>query len=113
MEESANTHVSGDSAEVAAHQILKLIANMPGAIGRLRAARIIGGFEIPFSEETPPEMLEQYSIDLGWPLREYAALVDAMIGGGLITQTSGARPTLVLTRAGFMALVALESGALA
>ena len=98
-------------AEVAAHAVLRLVADMPGRIGRLRAARIVGGFAIPFREETPPEVLELYCARPSWTLREVVTLVDALIDGGLIDQAAGARSTLVLTRAGFMALTALETKA--
>jgi hypothetical protein len=50
-----------------------------------------------------------YSVELDWPLRELTRLVDALISGRLVTQTPGPRPVLVLTRAGFRALEALDA----
>jgi len=35
-------------------------------------------------------------------------LIDALLNGGLLAQTTGQRPTLALTRAGFRALDTLD-----
>lgn len=98
----------GNTSEAGAISVLRLVADFPGEFGRLRASRICGGFPVPTSDAHPPTLMARYSNSLGWPLREFIALTDALIQGGLITQTSGMRPTLVLTRAGFRALTALE-----
>ena len=95
-------------AEAAAHAALRLIAEHPGQMGRLRAARIIGGYPVPHRDEQDAIELAQYAIELDWPLREITRLVDALISGRLVVQTSGPRPVLVLTRSGFRALEALE-----
>lgn len=111
VEPGAGDEAHSLAAEAGAHAVLRLVCDLPGSMGRLRVARVVGGFSVPFREETPPELLARYAVELGWPLREVIALVDAMLDGGLLVQTIGARPTLVLTRAGFLALHALEHGA--
>lgn len=101
----------GGSAEEGAHQLLRLVGDRPGDCGRLRAARIIGGYPIPYRDDADRAELSKYAVPLDMPLREITRLVDAMIAGALIVQTPGPRPTLVLTRAGFRVLEALEAGA--
>jgi hypothetical protein len=98
------------SAEAAAHALLRLLADHPARMGRMRAARIIAGRPVPEQQPVTSEdgSLERYSVSLSWPLREVVALVDAMIEGGLLVQSMGARPTLALTEAGFLALQALD-----
>ena len=98
-------------SEAAAHSLLRLVAEHPGYMGRLRAARIVGGYAVPHRDEQEAETLAQFAVQLDWPLREITRLVDALITGRLMTQTPGQRPVLVLTRAGFRALEALEGGA--
>ncbi|MCW2955151.1 MAG: hypothetical protein JWO69_20 [Thermoleophilia bacterium] len=98
------------STEAAAHALLRLIADQPGQMGRLRAARIIGGYAVPHRDEEEAARLTRYSIQLDWPLREIVRLVDALINGSLLAQTAGPRPVLVLTRSGFAALGVLEGG---
>lgn len=89
-------------AETAAHSLLQLVCDRPGQMGRLRAARVISGFHIAYREDEDAESFSKYAVPaLDWPLREVTRLVDAMIEGGLVAQTPGPRPTLVLTRAGF------------
>lgn len=95
-------------AEAVAHALLRLVADLPGQMGRLRAARIIGGYPVPHRDEQDATRLDRYAIRIDWPLRETTRLVDALISGGLVAQTVGPRPVLVLTRAGFHALEALE-----
>jgi len=95
-------------AEAAAHAMLRLTADFPGMMGRLRTARIVGGYAVPHRDEGEAERVARYAIEIDWSLRELVRLVDALLEGRLIAQTSGPRPTLVLTRAGYAALVALE-----
>lgn len=96
------------SVEQVAHAILKVVGENPGRFGRLRTARIIGGYPLV----DPPQDVERYAIEgLEWPIRDVVACIDAMIDGGLVTQTIGQRPCLCLTIAGFRALEALEGGA--
>lgn len=102
---------SGDvGAEAAAHALLRMVAEHPGQMGRLRAARIVGGFAVPWRDDEEAAQLARYAVELTWPLREITRLVDALIGGGLVAQTPGPRPVLVLTRPGFRTLEALEHG---
>jgi hypothetical protein len=96
-------------AEAAAHAVLRMVGDHPGQMGRLRAARILGGFSVPHRDEQDAARLAGYSVELNWPLRELTRLVDALISGRLVAQTPGPRPVLVLTRAGFRALEALEA----
>lgn len=96
-------------AERAAHAMLKLVGDHPGRMGRLRCARIVGGYPIPHRDDTEAQQLATYAIaQLDWPLREITRLVDALIDGGLLAQTEGPRPTLALTRPGHRALDALD-----
>jgi hypothetical protein len=97
-----------DGAEVAAHALLRLVADHPGQNGRVRAGRIIGGFAVPHRDAAEADRMRAYAVRIDWTLRETTDLVDAMIAGGLIVQTPGPRPVLVLTRPGFRALEALE-----
>ncbi|MCW2972331.1 MAG: hypothetical protein JWN72_604 [Thermoleophilia bacterium] len=97
-------------AEAAAHAMLRLTADFPGLMGRLRTARIVGGYAVPHRDDADAARLSRYGIEIDWTLRELVRLVDALIDGHLLAQTSGPRPTLVLTRAGYAALVALEGG---
>ncbi len=100
-------------AEAAAHSLLRLVAEHPGQMGRLRASRIIGGYPVPYRDDEEADALGQFAVQLDWPLREITRLVDALITGRMMTQTPGPRPVLVLTRSGFRTLEALEGGALA
>lgn len=102
---------TGEGSEAAAHSLLRMIGDHPGKMGRLRAARIVGGYSVAHSDDEERAELAKYVVDLDWPLREITRLVDALISGGLVAQTHGPRPTLVLTRAGFRSLEALEAGA--
>ncbi len=95
-------------SEAVAHALLRIVGDHPGQMGRLRAARIIGGFAVPYRDSEEAVELTRYAIQLDWPLRELVRLVDALIDGRLVTQTPGPRPVLVLTRAGFRALEALD-----
>ena len=95
--------------EAAVHAALRLVGDFPGQVGRIRAARVIGGFTLDGDPDVVAR-LAHYWVHLDWPLRELVALVDRLVEGGLLTRTFGSRPTLVLTRAGFRALEALESG---
>lgn len=97
-------------AEAAAHALLRLVGEHPGHMGRLRAARLVGGYPVPHRDDEEALQLGRYAVQLEWPLREITRLVDAMITGGLIAQTPGPRPVLVLTLAGFRTLQALEAG---
>lgn len=95
-------------AEAAAHALLRLVADHPGQMGRLRAARLVGGYPVPHRDEEEASQLGRYAVQLDWPLREITRLVDAIINGRLVAQTPGPRPVLVLTRAGHRALDAFE-----
>lgn len=95
-------------SEVAAHALLRMVGDHPGHMGRLRAARLIGGYSVPHRDAEEAAALTAYAVELTWPLREITRLVDVLIEGGLMAQTPGPRPVLVLTRAGFRALDALE-----
>ena len=97
------------SAEVVSHAILRLVADLPGEAGRIRAARIVGGYSVAYRTDGDMERFAKYAVgDVDWSLRELTALVDALIAGGLVAQVPPPRPTLVLTRAGHRALDALE-----
>jgi hypothetical protein len=98
-----------ESAEVAAHAALELIASHPGKFGRLRTARLIGGYTVQFDEPDLARTTAPFaSAVLNWSLRDTVELIDALLAGGLVAQTTGPRPTLVLTRPGFRALEALD-----
>lgn len=97
-------------SEAAAHAVLRMVAEHPGQMGRLRAARIVGGYPVPHRDEQEAAELARYALQLDWPLREITRLVDALITGGLVAQTPGPRPVLVLTRSGHRTLEALEAG---
>lgn len=106
--EQAAARADALGAEAAAHALLRLVGEHPGQMGRLRAARIIGGYAVAWRDDEDAAELARYAVELEWPLREITRLVDAMISGRLVAQTPGPRPVLVLTRAGFRALEALE-----
>jgi hypothetical protein len=98
------------SAEVAARAILGLVATHPGSFGRMRSARIISGHAVSLDNPDVEATTAPYAaVARDWTLRDAVGLVDALIDGGLIVQTSGPRPTLALTRAGFRALDALDT----
>lgn len=117
-------HVQDDNdhTEAFAHAALRVTGTFPGHFGRLRVARIIGGFAVTntdvdksaldaFNVQPEPQDMdtEQLNAPQPWTLREIVQLVDALLAGGLLTQTTGARPTMVLTRAGHRALDALDA----
>jgi len=97
-------------AEAAAHAVLSLVVDHPGQMGRLRAARLVGGYPVPHRDDEEQVSQSRYALELDWPLREITRLVDALISGRLLAQTAGPRPVLVPTRAGFRTLEALEAG---
>lgn len=103
------TSASDVGAETAAHSLLRLVAEHPGQMGRLRAARIIGGYPVPYRDDEEAAELAKFAVELDWPLREITCLVDATLTGRLMTQTPGPRPVLVLTRSGHRVLEALEA----
>lgn len=97
------------TSDEAAYRVLLLAGERPGRFGRLRAARVVGGFAVPARDEESPAELARYQVQgLGWSMRDCKALIDALHAGGLLTETCGNRPTLVLTVAGYRALDALE-----
>lgn len=109
MTASLPTPEEQTSAEVAAHAILELVATHPGQFGRLRTARLVSGYAVPLDDPDVVASTTPYtSVVVHWPLRDAVMLADALISGGLIAQTTGMRPTLVLTRAGHRSLDALE-----
>lgn len=97
------------ATEAAAHAMLRLVADMPGQMGRLRVARVVGGYTVRSADEALVERLGHYAVEHPGGLREIVELVDALIAGQLMAQTMGQRPTLVLTRAGYRALDAFEA----
>lgn len=99
----------GITTEAVAHSMLRLVGEHPGQMGRLRAARVVSGYPVRSGEDELPAHLAPYAVDMGWPLRDTVELLDALLKGGLMAQTIGARPALVLTRSGHRALDALEA----
>lgn len=95
-------------AEAVAHALLRLVGDHPGQMGRLRAARIVGGYPVPYRDGTDAIDQASFAVEVGWPLREFTRLVDSLISGRLVAQTAGPRPVLVLTRSGHRTLEALE-----
>src|SRR5687767_7351268 len=57
-------------AEAASHALLRMIADHPGQMGRLRAARLVGGYPVPYRDDEEALQLGQYAVQLDWPLRE-------------------------------------------
>lgn len=97
-----------NTAEAMAHAVLRIVGERPGQVGRLRCVRIVLGLSISVNDGEE-DIWAQYDSGIrGWTLREGVSLIDALIDGGLVTQTIGQRPTLCLTRAGHRALDALE-----
>lgn len=96
-------------AEAAIHAVLRLAADFPGQMGRLRVARVVGGYPIRSADSERQAQLGEYAVAYPGSLREIVEFVDALIAGGLLVQTVGQRPTLVLSRAGHRALEALEA----
>jgi hypothetical protein len=108
MTTNINDPVTPSSSELAAHAVLELAATHPGQFGRLRCSRLITGHPVPIDNETTESTHPYTGIVNDWTLRDAVDLIDALLAGGLLTQTIGARPTLVLTRAGHRALDALQ-----
>lgn len=104
----SNTDTEGATTEAVAHQVLRVVADFPGQMGRHRAARIVSGLPVTVIEGDPDMFASYVAQPADWPLKEFVAMVDALLAGGLLAQTIGQRPTLVLTRVGFRALEALE-----
>jgi hypothetical protein len=94
-------------SEDLAYGILNLVAKHPGRYGRMRVTRIVGGFVVPERADDTHDLLT-YAVENDWTIRDLVCLVDALIHGGLIEQTPGPRPTLVLPIAGFRAYDALH-----
>lgn len=93
----------------ASYRLLLLAAEQPGLFGRLRAARVLCGLPMPARDEES-EPLDRYEVPaLDWSLQACVDLVDALRSGGLLAETGGMRPSLVLTLAGHRALQALDS----
>lgn len=80
------------TSEHAALQILRLAAEHPGAYGRLRIARVVGGYRVPCRDESEHAALARYALELQWPLREVVRLVDALLEGALLAQTGRSTP---------------------
>lgn len=99
---------SDASAEIASHALLRLVGDHPGHMGRLRAARVVGGFAVAWRDAEEAADLQRYQVDLDWSFDDFRRLVDALVAGRLMARTAGPRPVLVLTRAGFRALEALD-----
>ncbi len=94
-------------AEVVMHAALRFVGEYPALIGRLRLARLLGGYQHGLDENQVPAC-EMYEVASGWRIGQIIELIDSGIQGGLLVRTPGARPALVLTRAGFRALEVLE-----
>lgn len=103
-----DAHEERVGTEAVAHALLRLVAERPGQMGRMRAARIVGGYSVPCRDEEERLALEPYAVCTDRRMKELVQLVDALIDGGLLAQTAGPRPVVVLTRAGHHALDALE-----
>lgn len=97
---------NGAEAEAVAWDLLKVVAAYQGYMGRTKAVRVLRGLDEPTYDQV--DKPKRYAGAEGWNVRDTAAMVDAMIDGGLIATTPGARPTLVLTLAGFRSLEALN-----
>lgn len=104
------TTTTDAQAEVMAYSLLRLAADRPGAFGRIRAARIVTARNAATrAADDHDALVARYGLaGSGWTIREVVQLIDAMIAGGLMAQTEGASPVLVLTRSGFLALEALQ-----
>lgn len=113
---STETTESELVVEAAAHATLRLVGDLPGRFGRLRAARVLGGRPVSQrgdeGEQTATfsDGQDAYALMHDWRLADLCELIDALLAGGLLERTPGMRPTLVLTRSGHRALDALESG---
>lgn len=96
-------------AQKVAHALLRVVADLPGQLGRIRAARIVRGFSVPVYADQEFTDVSKYRMDgLDWKLSWVIGLVDALIEGELIAQGRGPRPTLSLTRQGFIVLDHLD-----
>ncbi|MBC7460552.1 MAG: hypothetical protein H7287_04255, partial [Thermoleophilia bacterium] len=62
-------------AEAAAHAMLRLTADFPGLMERLRTARIVGGYAVPHRDDADAVRLARYGIEIDWTLRELVRLV--------------------------------------
>lgn len=106
---TTSTDAEWRTSEYVAKQMLALVADHPGRVRPLRAARIVGGFTVPYTTVDEQKLFEQYAIPkLDWPIRTLKDLLDALERGGLVARSVGQRPTLALTRAGHRALETLE-----
>ena len=94
-----------DSEEIIT-AILGLVVDRPGSFGRLRCARIVGGYDLGHDQD---HELDRHAVATAATLPVLVEFVDDLLDGGLLAQTAGARPTLVPTRAGWRALDALEA----
>lgn len=91
-------------------QLLRFVCDYPGCADRIRAARIVSGRMVPLRPEDSEQEILSYAVhDSPFRLKDVVALVDTLLRGGLLAQTAGPRPALVLTRLGFGALLQLES----
>lgn len=91
------------------HSLLRLIGDMPMQHGRIRASRIVMGYPVALTDET--DDLSCYAVAvLDCSLTDVVKLVDVLIEGNLIAAASLRTVTrLALTRAGHLALDALEA----
>ena len=93
-----------------AFAVLRIAGELPGRVGRTRAARIIGGYPTALRESESEQQFARYTLTSCAPhLRAIVDVIDAMVTGGLVALSDSPRPLLVLTRAGHRALDALEA----
>lgn len=93
-----DTAIDTDALSLA---ILRLVGDFPGQHGRIRTARIVGGYEVDWVSGY------KYAVATSWTLAPIVELIETLIGDGFLARTPGSRPYLVLTRTGHRALDAL------
>lgn len=78
--------------------ILALVTDHPNAVGRMAAARIVGGFDVPERAQLAVPRFASYAMPIvGLDRRGIVNVIDAMIAEGVLFQSSGAWPTLSRT----------------
>lgn len=94
----------------AANGLLRLVADHPHQLGKLRAARIVGGI-CEFEPDCPGHDLPGYTVEgLDLELRELVALIDCLIRARVIQQPTSSRPKLALTPLGARTAASLRTG---
>lgn len=87
-----------------ANAILAYVGEHPGIAGRLRVARIIGGYTVPHREDDPDWSTYACEAASELPLRAITRHIDELVRQDRLRQTPGPRPVLVLTLTGYDAL---------